>query len=69
MPDLIVEEMLVLIRQGVCPYCTDKLEPGPRGGLSQNFTCRRCGARFNKLGPGCELGAELIEGPKRQGRA
>lgn len=64
------EEAVAVLRGGTCPCCHEReLEPGPRGGLSQNFTCRRCGARFNKLGPGCELGAELIEGPKGQGRA
>jgi hypothetical protein len=31
-----------------CPDCNGFLfRPGPRGGLSQNFECVGCGARFN----------------------
>ena len=31
-----------------CSFCGwDRFYEGPSGGLSQNMTCSRCGARFN----------------------
>lgn len=33
-----------------CLYCDDPVEhfePGPKGGASQNMTCRGCGTRYN----------------------
>lgn len=31
-----------------CPHCESvRFLPGPRGGMSQNIACERCGARFN----------------------
>lgn len=30
-----------------CPDCRGELLPGPCGGLSQNFMCAQCQAKFN----------------------
>jgi len=36
------------LQLGRCPACGCGLfQPGPRGGLSQNFECTDCGRRFN----------------------
>lgn len=37
------------LNDGSCPDChsTEGFEDGPRGGLSQNITCKSCGSRFN----------------------
>lgn len=45
-----------------CPFCGgDYFLAGPRGGLSQNFKCRDCGAVFNDT----PFGIELIEEGRR----
>jgi len=45
-----------------CPFCrTTVFLAGPRGGLSQNFKCKNCGATFNNVGP---FGIELLSKPQ-----
>ncbi len=41
-------ELIFWFDRGQCPDCHGRhIVPGPRGGLSQNFACGGCGARFN----------------------
>lgn len=44
-----------------CPFCQSRefLE-GPHGGLSINFKCKKCEARFNDMGP---FGIDLLSRP------
>ena len=37
------------ISKGRCPACTEptRFLAGPRGGMSQNIKCEKCGQRFN----------------------
>jgi len=45
-----------------CPFCDcAEFLDGPEGGLSINFKCVRCGARFNDEGP---FGVYLIGWPE-----
>ena len=42
-----------------CPDCGhDKFLEGPHGGLSVNFKCENCEAKFNNMGP---FGIERLE--------
>jgi hypothetical protein len=46
-PELSAEQANEL-EVGNCPDCGRSIfRPGPRGGLSQNIECVRCGSRFN----------------------
>ena len=48
----------------VCPFCGNELFlVGPSGGLATNFSCMKCEAAFNDLGP---IGVELLSKPKKQ---
>ena len=36
------------LNDGRCPDCAGRTwRDGPRGGMSQNVECRKCGSRFN----------------------
>jgi len=40
--------LLEAFRAGRCPDCGwNHFIPGPRGGMSENLECARCGSRFN----------------------
>jgi hypothetical protein len=46
-----------------CPDCGSKVVSGPRGGLSVNWDCVKCGSGFNDLGPfGVERVTEVSPG-------
>ena len=48
----LTETELADLYAGICPHCKGSaLEPGPRGGASQNFYCRACCAGYNRLAP------------------
>lgn len=50
-----------------CPYCGHgEIEMGPRGGISQNFWCVQCGARYNCHEiPGSPL-VDITHGPTKE---
>lgn len=48
---------LVMVRDHLCPNCCRELKEGPHGGLSVNWDCHHCGAKYNEMGP---FGWELV---------
>lgn len=44
-------EKAASVRDGSCPDCNASLTKGPSAGLSVNWHCEQCGARFNVVGP------------------
>ena len=57
---------ILALDKGICPDCdTPSLLEGPRGGMSVNVKCGRCGAKFNVV-PGLAgaFGKERLSEPR-----
>lgn len=46
--DLVGDEKDCVLKEGRCSFCgSQEFFGGPEGGMSKNFVCCGCGARFN----------------------
>jgi hypothetical protein len=43
---IVDDDILQKLQNLICPDCGDRLLRGPRGGASQNLTCRRCAMKW-----------------------
>lgn len=61
---IVDDEILEKLQNLICPDCDDRLLRGPRGGASQNLTCRRCAMKWNAHG----FVTGLVMSAEREGR-
>lgn len=50
---------LKMVLDNKCAFCNNELQPGARGGLSRNYDCMACGAKFNRT----PFGVEVLTAP------